>query len=121
MGADACSSVKTAILAGAKTRYTTPFPIYIKDKEVMEGGEVYIELSGAYRMPFQTIDGMVLYTERGCSVEIVAPSTEIKDDLYDDVEDILTAIDLAYIITNVSDLPIHAGQDRITFDVSMIL
>lgn len=117
---DACSDVKADLKAGTYTRFKTAFPIYIEDKDTFKGGNVYIILRDAYRNPIQTVDGMVVYTEKGCSIEIVASSTTIKDDLYLDVEDILTGVNLAYIITNVTDLPIHKRQNRISFDVSMI-
>ena len=121
MGDDACNLVKTALLAGAYTKYTSAYPIYIENKDKFQGGNVYVLLKGAFRNPVQTVDGMVLYTEKGCTVEVIANSEKFKDDLYSDIEDILTAVELAYIITNLSDNPDNESQDGLSFDVSMII
>lgn len=121
MGDDACNLIKTALLEGAYTKYKDAYPIYIDNKDKFQGGNIYVRLRDAFRSPVQTVDGMVLYTEKGCTVEVVASSEKLKDDLYSDIEDILTAVELAYIITNLSDNPDNESQDGLTFDVSMII
>lgn len=121
MGDDACNLIKTALLAGAYTKYKNAYPIYIENKDKFQGGNVFVLLRDAFRNPIQTVDGMVLYTEKSCTVEIIASSEKLKDDLYSDIENILTKVELAYIITNLSDNPDNESQDGLMFDVSMIV
>ena len=121
MADDACSAVKSDLQAGTPTNYTTAFPIYIENKDVIQIGNVYILLKNATREPVQTVDGSVLYTKRGCTIEIIANSDTIRDAVYLDVIAILTKTNRGYKIKRGRDSPIHQRQNRIPMEVSMLL
>ena len=121
MADDACSAVKYDLQAGTFTNYPTAFPIYIENKDVIQIGNVYILLKSAFRDPVQTVDGTVLFTKRGCTIEIVANSDTIRDAVYLDVIAILTATNRGYKIKRGRDSPIHVRQNRIPVQVEMIL
>lgn len=118
---DACNAVKSDLKAGTYTRYKDAFPIYIENEDDYQGGNVFILLKNPIRIPVQTVDGSVLYTNRSCTLEIRATSTKIRDDLYLDVIDILTSTGRGYKLKRARDLSIHTGQFRIPLDVSMML
>lgn len=118
---DACNVVKTDLLAGTPTRFTTAFPIYIANEDEFEGGNQFIILRNPRRDPVQTVSGSVLYTKRSCTIEIKAPSTSIRDNIYLDIIDILTATNRGYKIEKGKDRPISKGNFRLPVDVSMLL
>ena len=121
MPEDACNAVKSDLKAGTYTRFRNAFPIYIEKEDDYQGGNEFIMLKNPYREPVQTVDGSVLFTKRGCVIEIKANSTKVKDDLYDDVIDILTATSRGYKIEKGRDLPISQIQTRISLNVSFLL
>lgn len=118
---DACNAVKSDLLAGTFTRFTKAFPIYIENEDDFQGGNEFIILRNPRRDPVQTVSGSVLYTKRSCTVEIKAPSTSIRDNIYDDIIDILIATNRGYKIERGKDRAISKGNFRLPMDVSMLL
>lgn len=121
MPEDACNAVKSDLKAGTYTHFKNAFPIYIVNEDDYQGGNEFIMLKNPWRDPVQTVDGTVLFTKRGCDIEIKANSTKIKDDIYDDVIDILTSTGRGYKIMKGTDLPISQVQTRISLKVSFLL
>lgn len=121
MADDACSAVKADLEAGTYTNYKVTFPIYIHGKDVYEGGPTYILLDGAWKDPTQTVDGTVLYNKRGCNVIIRATSQEIRDQIYDDVEAILTATNRGYKLKRARDRHFNPELNRTIWGVEMLL
>lgn len=121
MSDDACSVVKSDLKAGSYTNYTNSFSKYIVGKDTFQGGDVHIILDNAWREPVQTVSGSILFTKKGCSLEIVAPTAEIRDSLYLDIVDVLTATCRGYIIKQIKDKPVHKNQQRMMLKVEMSL
>jgi len=108
MADDACALVKTDLQAGTFTRYTASFPIYIngKDKFMGQAKQVWFLLSNGRGNPVHTSAGTVLFTRHSCRLLIHAPSDELRDDLYDDVKDVLTASSSrSYVIKELIESP----------------
>lgn len=118
---DACSVVKADLEAGTFTRYTTSFPIYIIGKDPFKGGNVYVILDQATRTPVQLVNGPILFTKRACLIEIVAPIAATRDDIWDDIVDILVATSRGYRINSGADRPVHYKQNRVRMRVEMLL
>ena len=119
---DACSDVKADIEAGAFTFYTTDtVKVYIRGKDIYQGGNSYIILDSSWRNPVQTVDGTVLYHKRGCQIIIRANSQEIRDAIYEDIEAILTATGRGYKLKRARDLHLNQNLNRTPFRVEMIL
>ena len=118
---DACSAVKADLESGTYTHYTTNFPIYIKDHNRFQGGNVYIILSDCLRTPIQTVNGTILFTPRSCSLQIVANTPSNRDDLYDDVISILTSTSRGYTIKRGKDLPYDEKHHSLTLQLSFLL
>lgn len=118
---DACSAVKSDLQAGVYTNYTEAFPIYIQGKDPYQGGPVHITLKNPKREPKQTVSGSVLYTKRSCTVIIVATSQTIRDNLYLDVVDILTATKRGYKLKRAKDDHFNPVLNGLPLDVEMLL
>jgi len=86
---DACSVVKADLEEGIFTHYTDSFPIYITDKDKFQGGNVYIELKDSRRKPVQAFTGNAIYRKKNCTITINADNETNRDNLYDDIFDIL--------------------------------
>lgn len=123
MSNDAYTDIKTDLKAGTWTNFGSTPVIYIERKTVFKGlvKNAYINLKGATRDPVQTVDGTVLYTKRSCVIEIVGTSTTAKNNIYDDIENILTATSRGYILTRGRDSPQNKKNDTLTILVSMLL
>ena len=120
MADDACSVVKADLEAGTFTRYTTRFSIYNVAKDPFQGGNVYISLNNARRVPEQLVNGPILYHKRSCTINIIANSQTIRDQVYDDVIDILNATNRGYVFERVKDDHFHPALNRTPLEVSMI-
>ncbi len=118
---NACEDVKSDLQSGSYTLYTKDFPIYIKDKDKFKGGNVFIFLLNGNRNPIQVVNGPVLYTPRSCDIMIRASSSEILDNLRDDVEKIILATSRGYVINDEYDYPDAENIFRIVMSVSMSL
>lgn len=118
---DACSAVRTDLQAGTFTRYTDAFPMYIRALDPFQGGSVYIILQGAWRDPVQTVNGPVLYTKRGCVILISATNPALRDQVYLDIVDILTATNRGYKIKRSKDKQQHQLLTDMPVEVEMLL
>jgi len=118
---DACSAVKEDLEAGVYTNYTTKFPIYIENKDYFQGGNVYIGLIDPTRDPVQTVDGSVLYYKRGCTVVIVGDTDVARDNLYKDVEAILTATGRGYKLKRGKDKMFNRERFALPLEVAFLL
>ena len=121
MGDDACNAVKSDLKAGTYTNYTTDFPIYIKGGDKFQGGNVFIHLKDGSRTPVQTVSGSILYTQRSCSLQIMANTTTNRDALYDDIIDILTSTSRGYAIKKGRDDPYSTEHYSLTLDLTFLL
>jgi len=124
MADDACSAVKADLEAGTYAFFTTGaknFPIYIENDDDFQGGNVYIGLIDPTRDPVQTVDGSVLYYKRGCTVVIVADTKTARDNLYKDVEDILTATSRGYKLVRGKDQMFTRERFALPLEVSFLL
>lgn len=120
MANDMCNVVKTDLAAGTYTRYTTSFPIYIQNQDEFEGGNVYIVLLEGKRRPTIAANGSIIYTEKSCTIRISAPSTTIRDNLLDDVLDILYASSNNYNIeADQIDTPANKELFEITIPIKI--
>lgn len=124
MSNDAYTDIKADLEAGTFTNYgSNNIPIYIEKKSVFKGfsKNAYINLKGASREPVQTVNGTVLYTKRSCIIEIIGTSTTAKNNIYDDIVNILTATSRGYTLTRGRDSPQNKKNDTLTILVSMLL
>ena len=101
-GNDACNRVKTDLKAGTFTHYTTSFPIYIHEEDQFQGGNVYISLRDSKRPPVQSFTGSVIYNKKKCTLTITASNKTDRDNLHDDVIEVLTTAK-PYKIVDVRD------------------
>lgn len=113
--------MKADIESGTPTRYTAGYPIYRENMDEFQGGPVYIFLSNPDRNPVQTVSGSILYEKRSCTIEIVATSADNREDIYDDICDILIATSRGYKLKRAKDNPVHAEQNRILLEVEILL
>jgi hypothetical protein len=118
---DACSAVKSDLQAGSFTNYTDSFPIYIENVDDFQGGNVYIVLRAPWRETEQTVNGTVLYTKRGCTILIVANSATIRDQLFDDLENILPATGRGYKLKKGKDNHRNKNLFDLPLEVEMLL
>ena len=121
MADDACSAVKSDLSAGVHTNYTGNYKVYIENEDEFEGGNVFIILRDATREPVQTVDGTVLYTKRSCTLNIQANSTTNRDNLYDDIVNILIATTRGYVLKKGKDTPANKEKFVLNVSVSMLL
>lgn len=121
MADDACSAVKDDLQGGTFTRYNNSIPIYILRQDTFLGGNVYIVIKDATREPVQLVNGPILYTKRGCTIDVVCPNPTIRDNIYLDITDILIATDRGYKIKPGTDKPINSNQTRNVIKVAMLL
>ena len=118
---NACNDVKTDLQNGTFNLYTTDFPIYIKDEDSFQGGNVYILLQNGLGDPIQLVNGPVLITPRSCDIIIRATSTTIINNLRDDVEKLLIATSRGYHSFKTRNFPDAKNIFRIKMSVKMTL
>lgn len=121
MADDACSTVKSDLEAGTWTNYGSTPPIIITDQHPKKPKNKYIELFNSTREPIQTVSGSLLYTKRSCQIRIVMNTTTNRDNVYDDIFNILTATCRGYTITRGKDIPDNKKRLTTTIIVSMSL
>lgn len=118
---DACAAVKSDLQAGTFTITTYTPPIYIIGKDEYQGGNVRIHLKDATREFEQLVNGPILYTKRGCTILIIASSAAIRDDVFNDVVNILVATSRGYKLKRGKDNHHNRNLNGLPLEVSMIL